>query len=126
MSDTFSLQGSLQTTPAVGAPSGFFTLIAQLDEQLVLGVKRQDEVALTVDTPVAVAFGGVANAHVVMLKTIGGKIRARLTSADGSTQAVPVDSFALVMSRTVPVTAIDLTRVTGQATTVEIFLGQRA
>lgn len=126
MSDTFSLQGSLQTTPAVGAPSGFFTLIAQLDEQLVLGVKRQDEVALTVDTPVAVAFGGVANAHVVMLKTIGGKIRARLTSADGSTQAVPVDSFALVMSRTVPVTAIDLTRVVGQATTVEIFLGQKA
>lgn len=126
MSDTFSLQGSLQTTPAVGAPSGFFTLIAQLDEQLVLGVKRQDEVALTVDTPVAVAFGGVTNAHVIMLKTVGGKIRARLTSADGSTQAIPVDSFALVMSRSVPVTAIDLTRVTGQATTVEIFLGQRA
>jgi hypothetical protein len=39
---------------------------------------------------------------------------------------VPVDGVFIVISRSVPFTAIDLTRVPGVTTTVRAFIGQRA
>jgi len=125
VADSFTLAGSWSSTPAVGSPSGIGSICAPLDEQLILTKKDYDTIPLTVDSAVAVPFGGgVTSAHVVILKATGGKVRARLTSADGSAQAVPVDGFQLVISRTVPITAIDLTRTAGVDTTVDVFLGQ--
>jgi hypothetical protein len=127
MADQFSLTGSYQATPAFGSPSAIGAIIAPVDEELILVDKFYDQVQLTVDGPVSVPFGGgVVNAHVVILKATGGKVTARFTSADGTTQAVPVDSFAVVMSRTVPFTALDLTRIPGQLTAVDVFLGQNS
>jgi hypothetical protein len=125
MADVFNLAGTWTTTPASGSPSGAVSLATPIEETETLVAKHYDEVALTVDSPVSVSFGGgVANAHVIILKAIGGKVSARLTSTDGATQSVPVDSLLILLADTVPVTAIDLTRVTGQATTVQVFLGQ--
>lgn len=132
MADNFSLQGSIQTSPASGSPSGVFALIASLDEQLTLVRKHQDEVLLDVEGPVSIAFGGVVNAHVVVLKVSAGpKVKARFTSTDGAVQAIPIDPFFLVITRgsnspVVPITAIDLTRTPGFDTTVEIFLGEKS
>ena len=88
--------------------------------------KHYDEVELSSDVFTPVGFGGVADAHVVVLKSPGRKVTARLTSADGSQQLIPVEEFAFLMSISTPFTAIDLQRETGVTTTVMIFLGQRA
>ena len=126
MADAFRLSGSYSTTPTSGTPSGDPEVEALIEESVGLTSKTIGVYALTVDTPVTVDFGGLTNANVIAIRAVGGKVKARLTSADGSTQAVPVDPLLLSISKTVPVTAIDLTRVAGVATTVRVFLGERA
>lgn len=109
----------------MGSPSGIASFCTPIIEQLNLVQKDYDTLVLAADAPVSVSFGGgVTAASVVILKAVGGKVRARVTSADGSTQAVPFDSLLILISRTVPITAIDLMRVPGMATTVDVFLGQ--
>ena len=59
-----------------------------------------------------------------MIKVTGGKVRVRLTSADGATQAVPVDSLLVLVDRATTVSAIDLTRTPSTSTRVQVFLGE--
>jgi len=126
MADQFVLQGGYTSTP-LGQPTSFAQMVeTQIDESATLGAKHVDEVTLTVDTPVVVPFGGVINANVIILKAVGGKVRARLTSADGVAQSAPFDTYFILMSESVPVTALDLTRVAGVETTVRVFLGELA
>ena len=81
------------------------------------------EVELASDAPVAVSFNGMAAVSVVKLESVDAKVRARLTSADG-VAPVPVDPVACVVSRSVPFTALDLTRVAGGPTVrVRVTLG---
>lgn len=91
------------------------------------GAPASGRVDLGTDAPESIAFGDLTNAHVVWLKATGGKVRARLTSADGAQQAIPVDPVLILVSRTVPITAIDLTRVSGSGETprVTFILGQK-
>jgi hypothetical protein len=124
MADVFQLGGSYTTAPASGAPSADPSYIAPIDESMTLIRKHHDTIDLSTDAVTPISFGGVINAHVLIIKTVGGKVSIRLTSADGSTQAVPVDSFLAVMSNTVPITAADLTRVPGQETICKVFLGE--
>lgn len=125
MADVFRLNGSYTTQPTTGNPSGDPEVESSIDERVGLTNKTIGLYNLTADSPVTVNFGGLTNAHVVVVKTVGGKARVRLTSADGSQQSVPVDSFFSLISLAVPVTAIDLTRVAGVSTLVRIFLGER-
>jgi hypothetical protein len=125
MADQFVLSGSYTVTP-LSLTSLDPSLATTIDEPLSLKSKQFSDITLSVDTPVAVPFGTVVNAHVVILKALGGKVKARITSADGSTQAIPFDTFLILMSQTVPITAIDLTRVLATATTVKVFLGEKA
>lgn len=125
MADLFVLQGSYTTTPAVGCPSGYPSIGTPLDEQVALGAKHIDEPTLISDLPYSVAFGGVTSAHVIVIKTTR-KVRARITSSDGSAQSIPVDSLLILTSLTTPITALDLTRDPGVTTQVEVMLGQRA
>jgi hypothetical protein len=126
MAYQFALTGSYTTTPLNGEQSLAPTCNAVIDEPLTLTKKTEYDTTLTVDTPVAVQFGGVVNAHVVILKAVGGKMRARLTSADGTQQSVPVDSVLVLTALSVPVTAIDLTRVPATPVDVRVMLGERA
>ncbi len=125
MADQFVLSGSYNVTP-LSLTSLDPSLATTIDEPLALKSKQFSDITLSVDTPVAVPFGTVINAHVVILKALGGKVKARVTSADGATQAIPFDTFLILMSQTVPITAIDLTRVLATATTVKVFLGEKA
>jgi len=50
------------------------------------------------------------------------KVRVRLTSGDGSQQAIP-GTFMLVKSEDVPFTALDITRMASTETTVDITIG---
>jgi len=126
MADIFRLQGSWTTDPITGVPSGDPHLDTMIDESLTLENKEFGVYDLLLDTAYSISFGGVTNANVVIIKTLGGKVKARLTSADGTTQSVPIDSFFVLMSSTVPVTALDVTRVSGIRTIVRVFLGDKA
>ena len=127
MADTFKIVGSWGTSPQSGSllNSGAASELAAINETVMLALKNgQDDYTLTGDAPVAVAFGGVTDANVVVIFT-DRKIRVRLTSADGAAQAVPVDGMAILISKSVPFTAIDLTRVPAQETRVKVFVGQK-
>lgn len=126
MPDAFKLTGSYEATPLSNPLSFAPSVVAPINESKQVKAKEVGEVLLSTDSPVAVAFGGVVNANIIILKAIGGKVRARLTSTDGSTQAVPFDTYLILMSDSVAVTAIDLTRVAGTETTVRVFLAEKA
>jgi hypothetical protein len=126
VADSFTLSGQYSTTPYIGVQSGVPSVSSVINERVALINKLIGQYSLEVDAPVAVDLGGLANVNVLVVKAIGGKVRLRITSADGSAQAIPVDGFLALIDLSVPVTAIDLTRVTGTSTNVEIFLGQRA
>lgn len=126
MADSFKLTGSIVTEPLSGIGSADAELSAPLDEALSLKRKSLVEMELTADSPAAVSFGGVVNAHLLIVKVlVGSEIRLRLTSAKGALQAIPVDGFIILFSGTTPITAIDVTRTAGVATTVEIVLGEK-
>lgn len=76
------------------------------------------------DAPFAVNLDGWTAIHALHIES-DTKITARITSADGAQQLVPVDPLLTIVSRSVPITAIDLVRVAGQSATVEITLGQK-
>lgn len=127
MADVFQLTGSYMTRPTSGgAPSGDPSLEAVIDESISLKKKLYREYLLEADAVQAIDFGGLAAGHVIVIKLVGGKAKVRLTSADGATQAVPVDSFFVVIADSVPFTALDLTRQAGIEVTAKIFIGEKA
>lgn len=81
---------------------------------------------LTSDSPVDVNLGQLTGVNFVLIQTKNGSVRARMTSAQGTDQAVPVDKFLLLQNENVDITAIDLTREATVDTEVYIVLGQKA
>lgn len=126
MADVFKILGSYTTAPVAGSPSADPSMAATIDEQLSLDRKHYREYVLDSDAVVSVDFGGLDAAHALVVKCVGGKVRVRATSTDGTSQAVPVDSFMAVISESVPFTAIDVTREAGIEVRVKIFLGEKA
>jgi len=126
MADRYTLSGSYGFDPLDGVLSFAPVDTAPIDESLVCKNKQIASLDLSVDTPVAVAFGGLANAHIVLLKAIGGPVVARLTSAAGSVQSVPFDTYLILMSLGSPITAIDLTRTPATPTSVRVVLAEKA
>ena len=126
MTDTFKLSGDYTTDQATGVSSGVAQLAAQIAETVSLVRKSVQRISLGVDTAVTVDLCGLTKVNVLVIKTIGGKVRLRTTSADGTDQAVPVDSFFTLITESVELTALDLTRVAGTVTTVELFMGEKA
>lgn len=127
MADKYQHTGSWGTTPQTGAllSNGAPAMTAPINETVTLAQKNFDDYDLVVDTPVAVAFGGCATAAVVNIFS-DRKVLVRLTSADGVQQSVPCDGSLMITSRSVPFTAVDLTRVAGQETRAKVFLGQKS
>jgi hypothetical protein len=126
VADTFTLSGSYESKPAsVGSASGAASISAPIDEVVQLETRTQVELTLTSDSAVAVSIPGASNINVVVIRTVGGKVKARISSSDGATQSVPVDPFMALITESVNITALDVTRVAGQETTVQVFLGER-
>ena len=126
MAYQFGLSGSYTTIPLDGVPSLAPTIGAPIDETMTVATKTEYDQDLTVDTPVAVQFGGVSAANVVILKSTGGKVQARISSADGSSQVIPFDTVLILMSLSVPITAISLVRIPATETLVRVYLAQAA
>ena len=127
MSDVFRLRGEFSAAPAVfelgvsQAPE----ILAPLLHSLYIVRRLNTVVQLDGDTPVSVSFGSLTGAHVLILQSTS-KVRARLTSADGSAQSAPVDPLFVLISLAVPLTALDLTRQASVASVVNVFLGEKA
>lgn len=125
------LKGSASVAPTVGTPSGEMVNLGPIEERVLVGFRLDQQFDLTVDTAVVVpvlrAASGPFNAgaHVLMVKVVGGKVRVRITTSDGSTQAIPVDSFLSLISLAVPITAVDFTRVASTLTTVKLFMAEK-
>lgn len=128
MAKLFTLSGSWTVAPPGSVASGVISAAVQLDERLSVGDESfGSPVTLSSDAPVSVPVPASGGAAVLCLKvTSGAEIVARITTAAGTTQIVPVDSFLLLESRTSPITALTLTRTPATATTVEVFLGAQA
>jgi hypothetical protein len=126
VAENFTLEGFWRSEPKVSgaAASGCPTLHTPTNEKVLLAKKQFADVALDADPAEAVPFGDLTNAHVVMIKT-NRKVTVRLTTTEGATQIVPVDTVLQLISESVPYTAIDLQRVVGQSTSVKVFLGEK-
>ena len=125
MPDTFKLSGSYIAEP-IDDFSGSLSIECELDEVVSLNQKMSLQLSLNSDSPVSVPFGSLASACVVVVKAVGGKVKLTMTSADGTAQVIPVDSFLCVTALAVPYTAITVTRVPATTTTVQVFLGESA
>jgi hypothetical protein len=126
--DVLAITGTVQTTPSDITSSGLPSVIAQLAETMLLSTRsvpgRYD---LTSDSPQAVSLGALTAVNFLFIKVSGGgHVRVRVTSTDGATQAVPVDSVYFSTCSLVAITAIDLTRDPGVETLVDVILGQAA
>lgn len=126
MADTFQLYGSCVIQPATGSPSFGPAIPIPIDETLTLKAKLVQDVLLTDTNQFLVDFGTLAEAHVVIIKTVGGNISAQLTSSHGAAQDVPVDSVFMSIAETEPYTALGLTAAAGQGNIqVRVFLGEK-
>lgn len=125
MADTFLFSGALTSASSNTSASAEVAFSAPVSERMTLDDKFYTSLTLTTDSATTVNFGALSEANVIMVKS-DRKVMLRLTSTDGATQAVPVDSFFLLMSGDVGITAIDATRVAGQETRLVIFLGEQA
>lgn len=133
MADVLSLLGTLAVQPAASVPaaSGDALPSILLSERVNIVARINSTVTLATDStlavPLLVGAGGpfAVGANVVQVKVIGGKVRVRLTSADGATQAVPVDSLLQLISMSAPITAIDFTRTVGQSTILKLFMAEK-
>lgn len=123
MSETFRQEGSAVITPQYGSVPGASKTDADLSETVALTRSLETTYRLSSDSPQAVALGALTNVNVLLLRATG-KVRVRITSADGSTQSIPCDPRVEIISLSVPITAIDLTRVTGVRTDVAVLLGE--
>ena len=124
----FEVKGDVTVTPTnerlVGATSGVPSVGVPLNESIELQQAITTRVVLSSDSPVAVGLNGMSGVHAIQLRA-DGKVRARLTSADGSQQAIPVDKLLVLISESVPFTALDLTRVAGTETIIDVTFGQK-
>lgn len=124
----FEMSGGYTVQPLDGDQSFAPNITALIDNPHIFDKKMDTDLDLNVDTAVSVPFGGVVNANVVILKVVSapGPVTAQVTWANGSSQALPVDSTLVLESNGFPITAISLTRTPATPTTVRVFLGENA
>lgn len=126
MGSTLVFQGDITATPTQ-SQSAQSLLPAELYAIIPLAKKSYGEFILTDSTVTAVPLGGLTEVHVLCVQTNAGKVRLRITTADGATQAIPVDPVYVQITSSVPITALDITRDTtiSNAVTVSVLMGQK-
>lgn len=116
---TLLIQGTVFELPAGGVGRPFDKRVGLAQAAMVRVIK------LTGDAPVVVSLDGWTGFNVLHLES-DTKVTALITSADGSSQAIPFDDLLSLVSRAVPITGLSLQRAPGQVATVTMTLGQKA
>jgi len=122
---TLELEGSLSLKPPVGSPSGQPMTLMSYSEKVPLERQLTTNMTLTSDSAASVSLGTLTGVNCLSIRAVGGKVRLRVTSADGSLQALPVDPIVILRCDSADITALDVTREAGIETEVFIVLGQK-
>lgn len=125
-SSIYKLVGSYSTEPAQGNPSGKTSESAFINEVFFLSTKTSCEIFLIDNNPVEVPLGGIEDANIVNIKTVGGPVQVKITSGLATEQIIPVDGFFQLITISNPVLQISVTRLTSANTLVNVFLGEKA
>lgn len=125
MSDQLKIAGVITVTPQTGSllSSGAESTQAPLNVQMSLAQKEGTIYDLVSDAAKTVDLGGCTSVHAVTIFT-NRPIVVALTSSLG-VALVPVDDSMILISKTVPFTAITLTRTPATETLVRVFIGQK-
>ena len=117
--------GSVTLKPPVGFPSGQPTTLVSYDEKVSLDKNLSGNITLSTDNATSISLGALTGVNWLSIRALGAKVRVRITSSDGTTQAVPVDPTLILRCDSVDITAIDVTRTTSIETEVFYVFGQR-
>lgn len=133
MADTYHLTAEAETGPVAGGSlsSGSANVGIPVDVSLVLTASVARSYELISDAPVTVDLPGPTSdnpdapqANVLHVQVSGPRVKATITTADGTAQVVPVDSLLILHTTTIaPITALTLTRTPGNDTFVSVFAG---
>lgn len=114
--------------------------VAEVLEAMPCSARKEEEYTLTADGDTIVNFGSLSGANLVVVKVapnVGipptpgfpngvpaapNPVVARLTSAAGAGQSIPVDGFLFLLSVGVPYTALSIARSSGVQTVVRVQL----
>lgn len=120
-------QGSLDVCSAIQLlGSGQAQVAASFEEQLSVESVLVTNLTLSSDSPVSLSLGPLTGVNLLSIRAVGGKIRVRVTSSDGTSQGLPVDPVLVLMSDSVDITAIDLTRTANIETEVFVVMAQKS
>ncbi len=123
----FSLVGTYTSESGFTLPPGEPNVGTPILESLLLAEQVPYSFSLNTDAPLLVPLpGALASGVNVLIVKASSKVRVRVTSSDGSQQAWPVGTFVALVCDPVDITAIDLTRLPGVDTSVDVFIGQSA
>lgn len=125
MATKLALTGLLDASPFTTTGQGA-KFLANFDVRMNLQHELATDFELTVDTAVVVPFGALDEVNVVYILAVGGKVRVRVTSSDGTTQSIPCDPYCLLISNSVGITALDVTRLAATPTTVTVFIAKKS
>ena len=125
MADTFTVSGDWASVAASGTPNGYPAFTAPLSVRKTLESKLFQSVELASDPAVAVTFGTLTEAHVLIVVSTA-KLKITVTSTDGTAQSFPCENTFMLINDSVPITALTIQRFAGQDTTANIFIGQQA
>lgn len=125
MSQQLKLEGALVIEEAIGDYQGQSQITNVIKESMTVLQYQSTVYVLSSDSAQTVSLGSLSAVNVLQLRVVGNKVRVRITSSDGTTQAIPVDSFLCIISDSVDITAIDLTRTVGSESTVYVTICQK-
>ena len=117
--------GSATLKPPVGFPSGQPTTLVSYDEKVSLDKNLSGNITLSTDNATSMSLGALTGVNWLSIRALGAKVRVRITSSDGTTQAIPVDPTLILRCDSVDITAIDVTRTTSIETEVFYVFGQK-
>ena len=119
-----TFNGEVAVEPPAGNNSGQPTVLVSYSEKVAQERQLVTTYTLDADTPVSVDLGPLTEVNFLSVRAVGNKIRVRITSADGSSQSIPVDPTLLLRCDSVGITAIDLTRTATYDTDVYLVMTQ--
>lgn len=125
MAQQLTIEGALVISEAVGDYQGQSQVTNTIAEKMSILQYQNTVYVLSADSAQTVALGALTEINVLQIRVVGNKVRVRITSSDGTTQAIPVDSFLCIVSDSVSITAVDLTRTAGSETTVYVTICQK-
>lgn len=123
---TLQLSGSYTLTPPNYPPSAQQTIGSPIQETNYVQRWAAVDMDLTSDAATSIPLpAGASQIHFLYVKVQGGSpIDLQITSADGTSQVVPVDSLAILYFNNRPVTDIKAVRTAGVLTTLTYLIAQ--